>query len=317
MSRSSNTFYEAFSRDEWSQLAESTPYPLTREDVAALAALGDPISAGEADQIYRPLAALLQVHYEATIQLARARSQFVKRPPEHPITPFIIGVAGSVAVGKSTTSRLLRELLARWPSTPRVSLVTTDGFLYPTAELSRRGILHLKGFPESYDRRALLRFLAELKSGAKEVRAPVYSHLTYDRTDEEIVLRQPDIVIVEGLNVLQPARSQRGKEGSSALAVSDFFDFSIYVDAKASDIEQWYLDRFLKLKHTAFTQPDSYFHRYAGVEDDIALDMARSIWATVNLPNLHANIEPTRTRANLVIRKSSDHHIHRLLLRKI
>ena len=309
------TFYDVFSRDEWSRLAEVTPSLLSRADVAQLAALGDPISATEADEIYQPLAALLHVHFRHYDELARARSQFVHRPQDHPLTPFIIGVAGSVAVGKSTTSRLLKELLRRWPGSPRVELVTTDGFLYPNAELEHRGIAHRKGFPESYDRRGLLRFLSLLKSGHPEVEAPVYSHVTYDVTDEKLLLRHPDIVIVEGINVLQPAQPK--PDGSPSLAVSDFFDFSIYVDAAASDIEAWYVERFLKLKNTAFANPDSYFRRYAGIDDEIAIDIARNIWASINLPNLKENIEPTRGRANLLIRKSSDHHIHAIMLRKI
>lgn len=309
------SFYEDYSREEWSALADSTPYPLTEADIERLAALGDPIGEVEADQIYRPLTQLLQIHYTQNQQLARARSRFVGRPRPDSLTPFVIGVAGSVAVGKSTTSRLLQELLRRWPDTPKVDLVTTDGFLYPNAELARRGLVHRKGFPESYDRRALIRFLALLKSGAEEVSAPVYSHITYDITSERTLIRQPDIVIVEGLNVLQPARPRR--ESASALAVSDFFDFSIYVDAKASDIESWYIERFLRLKRTAFLEEGSYFRRYADISDDIARDLARNIWSSINLPNLIDNIAPTRSRANLILRKGADHHIHRIMLRKI
>lgn len=313
--KSGGSFYEEYSRDEWAALAESTPYPLTDADVTRLASLGDPIGPVEADQIYRPLAQLVQLHYTHTRRLACDRSQFVGRPRPGTLTPFVIGVAGSVAVGKSTTARLLQELLRRWPSTPRVDLITTDGFLYPNAELERRGISHRKGFPESYDRRALIRFLAAIKSGAPEVSAPVYSHVTYDVTNEVCVVTNPDIVIVEGLNVLQPARPS--KEAHSALAVSDFFDFSIYVDARPADIEAWYIDRFLRLKETAFLEDTSYFRRYADISDDIATDLAHNIWTSINLPNLIDNIAPTRSRANLILRKDADHHVHRIMVRKI
>ncbi|MBD3689960.1 type I pantothenate kinase [Nanchangia anserum] len=309
------SFWEKYSRAEWARLAQSTPYPLTQADVTKLAALGDPIGPVEADQIYRPLAQLLQIHYTQHHDLARSRSRFLGRPRADALTPFVIGVAGSVAVGKSTTARLLQELLRRWPSTPRVELVTTDGFLYPNAELARRGIAHRKGFPESYDRRTFLRFLANIKSGVEVTHAPVYSHVIYDITDEVTTVRRPDIVIIEGLNVLQPARPHR--EASSALAVSDFFDFSIYVDARPADIEQWYVERFLRLKQTAFLERDSYFRRYADISDDIARDIAHNIWASINLPNLVDNIAPTRSRANLILRKGPDHHVHRILLRKI
>ncbi|MDU0968799.1 MAG: type I pantothenate kinase [Actinomycetaceae bacterium] len=314
-SPSALSYYETYSREEWSALAQSTPYPLTPTDVTKLAALGDPIGPFEADQIYRPLAALLQVHYRQNQELARTRSQFLGHTDTHALTPFVIGVAGSVAVGKSTTSRLLQEMLRRWPSTPRVELITTDGFLYPNAELARRGISHRKGFPESYDRRGLINFLAAIKSGVKEVSAPIYSHTTYDITGDVQVVHSPDIVIVEGLNVLQPAKPK--KDDPSALAVSDFFDFSIYVDADEKDIRRWYVDRFLKLKHTAFLRPDSYFKRYADISDSVARDIAENIWVSINLPNLVDNIEPTRSRANLIIHKCGDHHVHRMLMRKI
>jgi type I pantothenate kinase len=223
--------------------------------------------------------------------------------------PFIIGIAGSVAVGKSTTARILRTLLARWPDHPKVDLVTTDGFLYPREELVRRGLMHRKGFPESYDRRALLRFVTEVKSGAEEVRAPVYSHLAYDiLPGEEQVVRRPDILILEGLNVLQPG---------PRLTVSDLFDFSIYVDAHTADIERWYIERFLKLRHTAFSDPASHFHHYANLPDDEARAEARHLWKTINEPNLVENIRPTRPRATLVLRKDSDHSINWVRLRKL
>ena len=223
-------------------------------------------------------------------------------------------MAGSVAVGKSTTARLLRELIARWPATPRVSLVTTDGFLLPNAELERRGLLGRKGFPESYDRRALLRFVASVKAGRAEVTAPVYDHIVYDIVPgEQITVRSPDVLIVEGLNVLQPARPT----GRSNLAVSDFFDFSIYVDARTDDVRQWYVDRFLSLRQTSFAQPGSYFRRYADLSDDEARAVGRQIWDDINAPNLEENIKPTRERATLVLRKGADHSIEHVRLRKL
>ncbi|MBC7289988.1 MAG: type I pantothenate kinase [Actinotalea sp.] len=305
--------YVDLDRATWSRLSAATPLPLTDDDVARLRGLGDPIDLAEVDAVYRPLSRLLALYVEATAGLHAASSTFLG---EHGArTPYVIGVAGSVAVGKSTTARLLRELLARWPATPRVELVTTDGFLLPNAELQRRGLMDRKGFPESYDRRALLRFLAAVKAGRAEVRAPVYSHLTYDIVrDREVVVRRPDVLIVEGLNVLQPARPAVGE---SNLAVSDFFDFSIYVDARTSDVRQWYVDRFLSLRRTAFADPASYFHRYASLSDDEAVDRAESIWDAINAPNLEQNILPTRGRATLVLRKGADHSVQRVRLRKL
>jgi len=231
-------------------------------------------------------------------------------------TPYVIGVAGSVAVGKSTVARLLRELLARWPETPRVELVTTDGFLYPNAELERRGLMDRKGFPESYDRRALLRFLAAVKAGRPEVRAPLYSHLIYDIVPgQHTVVQRPDVLIVEGLNVLQPARATHA--GETSLAVSDYFDFSIYVDAREQDVRRWYVDRFLSLRATAFAQEDSYFRRYASLSDDDAIARAEQIWDAINAPNLRENILPTRGRATLVLRKGPNHAVERMRLRKV
>ena len=305
--------YVDLDRATWSRLSAATPLPLTDDDVARLRGLGDPIDLAEVDAVYRPLSRLLALYVEATAGLHAASSTFLG---EHGArTPYVIGVAGSVAVGKSTTARLLRELMARWPATPRVELVTTDGFLLPNAELERRGLMDRKGFPESYDRRALLRFLAAVKAGQPEVRAPVYSHLTYDiLRDREVVVRRPDVLIVEGLNVLQPARPA---VGGSNLAVSDFFDFSIYVDARTSDVRQWYVDRFLSLRRTAFADPASYFHRYASLSDDDAVARARSIWDAINAPNLEENILPTRGRATLVLRKGADHSVERVRLRKL
>jgi type I pantothenate kinase len=230
-------------------------------------------------------------------------------------TPYVIGIAGSVAVGKSTVARLLVELMARWPETPKVQLLPTDGFLYPNAELERRGLLDRKGFPESYDRPALLRFLAKVKGGAPEVEAPSYSHLRYDiQPGRKTVVTQPDMLIVEGLNVLQAARTDR--RGATELVVSDFFDFSIYVHADEAHIRRWYLDRFLALRDTAFTSPESYFHRYASMSTSEAVAFAESVWDGVNLPNLERNILPTRSRASLVLHKGPDHLVERVYLRK-
>jgi len=282
--------------------------------VARLRGLGDRLDLHEVEQVYLPLSRLLNFYVGATAGLHRVTTDFLREQPER--TPFVIGVAGSVAVGKSTTSRILRELLARWPGTPRVELITTDGFLYPNAELERRGLLQRKGFPESYDRRALLRFVAEVKAGADEVSAPVYSHLTYDIVPgERALVRRPDVLIVEGLNVLQPPRIQ--PDGRTGLAVSDFFDFSVYVDARVEDIRRWYVDRFFRLRETAFTDPHSYFHRYAALSDDEARGTAERIWATINEPNLTENVRPTRGRASLVMSKGEDHSVRRVRLRKL
>lgn len=303
-----------FDRADWSRLAASTPLPLTEQDVENLAGLGDPIDLVEVDTIYRPLSRLLNLYVAASQELRRATSTFLGDWSRH--TPFVIGVAGSVAVGKSTVSRLLRELLRRWPETPQVELITTDGFLYPNAELERRGLMERKGFPESFDRRALISFLEEVKGGADEVRAPVYSHLAYDiLPGEHIEVRNPDVLIVEGLNVLAPARLH--VDGEPSLAVSDFFDFSIYVDAETAHVRQWYIDRFLKLRRTAFSDPASYFHRYASLDDAAAIRRAGQIWDDINEPNLLENVLPTRSRATLMLGKDADHRISRVRLRQI
>ena len=308
------TPYVDLDREAWSRLSKSTPLPLTAEDVRRLRGLGDPIDLAEVDAVYRPLSRLLALYIEATRGLHSASSRFLGEQTAR--TPYVIGIAGSVAVGKSTTARVLRELLARWPETPRVELITTDGFLLPNAELERRGLMERKGFPESYDRRGLLRFLAEVKAGQSEVRAPVYSHLTYDIVPgADVVIRRPDVLVVEGLNVLQPARITAA--GRSSLAVNDFFDFSIYVDARTRDARRWYVDRFLSLRATAFADPDSYFHRYAALDDEAAVRRAEGVWDAINEPNLVANILPTRGRATLVLRKGPDHAVERVRLRKL
>ncbi len=300
-------------RMAWARLSASTPLPLTAADVTRLRGLGDPIDLAEVDAVYRPLSRLLDLYVQATRGLHTATSTFLREDAGR--TPFVIGIAGSVAVGKSTTARILRELMVRWPATPHVELITTDGFLYPNAELARRGLMDRKGFPESYDRRRLVRFLATVKAGAAEVCAPVYDHLTYDIVpDAQVAVRRPDVLIVEGLNVLQPARPG---VGGSSLAVSDFFDLSIYVDARTPDVRQWYVDRFLSLRQTAFARPESYFHRYADLTDEEARARAGQIWDTINAPNLVENILPTRSRATLVLTKAADHTVRRVRMRKL
>ena len=282
---------------------------LTEDELAELVGLGEQIDLQEVADVYLPLSRLIHLQVAARQRLFAATSTFLGERQTSRQVPFIIGIAGSVAVGKSTTARVLAALLARWESHPKVDLVTTDGFLLPTAEMQRRGILHRKGFPESYDRRALLRFVTEVKSGAREVAAPVYSHLAYDIVPNVYhYVRQPDILILEGLNVLQTGPT---------LMVSDLFDFSIYVDAKIEDIEEWYISRFLQMRTTSFANPDSHFHAYASLTDEQATAAARDLWISINRPNLIENILPTRPRATLVLRKDHDHSINRVRLRKL
>jgi len=306
--------YLELDRAAWSRLRASTPLTLDTDDLEHLRGLGDVVDLEEVAEVYLPLSRLLNLYVKAVHGLHAALTTFLGEPPAR--TPFVIGIAGSVAVGKSTIARVLRELLARWPEHPRVELVTTDGFLLPNAELERRGLMKRKGFPESYDQRALLRFVAEVKAGRPEVAAPVYSHLVYDIVPGvHRTVRRPDILLVEGLNVLQPARPH--PDGRPRLAVNDFFDFSLYVDARAEDIERWYIDRFLELRQTAFKDPSSYFHRYAALTDAEAIETAQGIWREVNEPNLVNNVRPTRGRATLVLLKGSDHAVRRVRLRKL
>lgn len=308
--------YVDLSRAEWSALRERTPLPLTADEVESLRGLGDVIDLDEVRDVYLPLSRLLNLHVGAAHGLREALNSFLGAAGQNGGTPFVIGVAGSVAVGKSTVARLLQAMLARWPEHPRVELVTTDGFLLPKAELERRGLMSRKGFPESYDRRALTRFVADVKAGKPEVTGPVYSHLIYDIVPgETLTVHRPDILIVEGLNVLQPALP--GKDGRTRLAVADHFDFSLYVDARTADIERWYLNRFRKLRATAFQDPLSYFHKYTAVSEEEALDYARNTWRTINEPNLRQNIAPTRGRATLQLHKGPDHKVERLSLRKL
>jgi type I pantothenate kinase len=303
-----------FDREAWSALRSNTPLQLTDADLARIRGLGEYIDLDEVATIYLPLSRLLNLYVAASDQLRAATSTFLGA--ENGRVPYVIGIAGSVAVGKSTTARLLQELLSSWADHPRVALVTTDGFLLPNAELERRGLLQRKGFPESYDQRALLRFVASIKSGADVVRAPVYSHLIYDIVPgESVSVGRPDILILEGLNVLQPARVRA--DGRPGHAVSDFFDFGLYVDARPEDVKSWYVSRFLTLRRTAFADPASYFHRYAGLTDDEAVDRATELWETINEPNLRENIGPTRGRATLVLRKARDHSVQRVSLRKL
>ncbi len=306
--------YVDLARSDWARLRANQPLTLNQDDVARLRGVGDTLDLAEVEAIYLPLSRLLTFYVSAARRLHGVTSSFLGEAPAK--TPFVIGVAGSVAVGKSTTARILQEMLRRWPESPRVELLTTDGFLLPNAELEGRGLLQRKGFPESYDRAALLRFLTDVKSGRPEVAAPVYSHVSYDIVPgETTTVAHPDVLIVEGLNVLQaPPLDTLGRTG---LAVSDFFDFSVYVDAELQLIEEWYIQRFLRLRRTAFARPESYFRRYAALSDIEARATALHIWRTINEPNLVENVLPTRARAMLVLTKGADHKVSNIRLRKL
>ncbi len=303
--------YRHFTRSEWAALRADTPLTLTIEDLEKLQSINDPISVEEVIAIYLPLSRLLALYVAATQGLFKATQRFLGA--EDGKMPYIIGIAGSVAVGKSTTARVLKALLSRWPNTPKVELITTDGFLHPNAYLERERLMDKKGFPESYDGTSLLRFLSDIKAGKRNVPAPVYSHLVYDVVPgKSIVVDRPDILIVEGLNVLLPNRP-----GKDIPFVSDFFDFSVYLDADTQDLERWYVSRFMRLRGTAFRDPRSYFQKYATLDDAEAETVARDIWRRINLKNLDENILPTRARASLVLTKGDAHKIEQVALRKL
>jgi type I pantothenate kinase len=305
--------YLRFGREEWAALRADTPLPLTENDVERIRGITERLSLREVEEAYLPLSRLLSLYVEGVQGLYRATATFLGHRAAK--VPFLVGLGGSVAVGKSTTARVLRELLARWPRHPRVDIVTTDGFLLPTLILEERSLLQRKGFPESYDVRALVSFVRDLKAGKPRVTCPVYSHLLYDVVPgEATVLERPDVVIVEGLNVLQTGPALPGR---TRVFVSDFFDFTLYVDADADDIRSWYIERFLALRDTAFQDPSSYFHRYASLTDDEARETASRIWGAINEPNLLQNILPTRERAHLILRKGPDHAVEEVRLRKL
>ncbi|MGC4376044.1 type I pantothenate kinase [Fictibacillus sp. Mic-4] len=307
--------YLSFSREEWASLRDVTPMPLTEEEIKKLQGLNEQVSVEEVKNIYLPLSRLLNLYTTASQRLHQVSNTFLSRKTEK--VPYIIGIAGSVAAGKSTTSRIIQALLSRWPDHPKVELVTTDGFLYPNRILEERGILNRKGFPESYDIRRLVKFLSDVKSGCSHLEVPIYSHLAYDILQDEMqVINQPDILIVEGINVLQVSK---GGESASIpqVFVSDFFDFSIYVDAKEEDLEHWYTERFKLLRETAFQNPASYFHRYAQLSNEEALKVARQIWKDINEVNLQKNILPTKFRAQLILEKGFDHSVTGVKLRKM
>ncbi len=306
--------YRHFTREEWAQLRADTPLTLTISDLKRLQSINDPISLEEVIAIYLPLSRLLALYVAATQGLFKATQRFLGADDGK--VPYIIGVAGSVAVGKSTTARVLQALLSRWANTPKVDLITTDGFLLPNAQLEREDLMERKGFPESYDSAKLLRFLSDVKAGRSHVEAPVYSHLTYDVVpDESVSVDRPDILIVEGVNVLLPSRLPR--DGKETPFVSDFFDFSVYLDADEDQLEKWYVSRFMRLRSTAFRDPRSYFKKFSEVSDAEAEEVARSIWKRTNLRNLHENILPTRARASLILTKGSSHRIEEVALRKL
>lgn len=307
--------YRLFTAAQWAGFRADTPMTLTADEVQRLRSMNDPIDLEEVRRIYLSLSRLLSAHVEASQLLFRQRQAFFNAG-DAVKTPFIIGIAGSVAVGKSTTARVLKELLQRWPSSPKVDLVTTDGFLWSNEVLRRENLMDRKGFPESYDVGALLRFLSAIKSGQRNVHAPLYSHLTYDvLAGQFVTIDRPDILIFEGINVLQTR--DLPKDGNAVPFVSDFFDFSIYIDADEHLIHKWYIDRFMRLRETAFRDPNSFFHRYASLSTDAALAIAEGLWANINLKNLHENILPTRPRADLILKKGADHLIEEVALRKL
>lgn len=307
--------YRVFPAENWAKFRADTPLTLSEGEVQRLRSLGDPVDLGEVRRIYLSLSRLLSAHVEASQLLFRQRKVFFSAG-DAVKTPFIIGIAGPVAVGKSTTARVLKELLARWPSSPKVDLVTTDGFLHPNAVLRRENLMERKGFPESYDVGAILRFLSAIKSGMRNVRAPLYSHLAYDVLPGEFAtIDRPDILIFEGINVLQSR--DLPQDGKAVPFVSDFFDFSIYVDADEALIRRWYVERFMRLRETAFKDPQSFFHRYSQLSTEAAKAVAEGLWENINLKNLRANVLPTRPRADLILRKGANHLVEEVALRKL
>jgi type I pantothenate kinase len=306
--------YHRFSKAEWASYRDGEPMTLTEADIRRLRALTDPISLGEAEEIYLPLSRLISFYVEASQAVHRVSTRFLNT--EDRKVPFIIGVAGSVAVGKSTTSRILRALLQRWRTSPKVELITTDAFLLPNAELEKRGLMERKGFPESYDRAALIAFLTDMKSGKPSATVPVYSHLVYDVVPGEYVkIERPDILIVEGLNILQPG--ELPKSGKPILFASDFLDFSVFIDADEEDLRAWFMERFRKLRETAFTDPRSFFHRFAEMSTEEAEKFGLWAWESINLPNLRDNILPTRSRAQLILKKGPNHAVEEVALRRV
>ncbi|MEK9719753.1 MAG: type I pantothenate kinase [Quisquiliibacterium sp.] len=308
--------YQRFSREQWAKLRSNTPMTLSEADLTALQGLHEQVSLEDVAQIYLPLSRLLNLHFRSARSLDGVRDEFLGRLVGQ--RPYVIAIAGSVAVGKSTFARTLQALLSRWPDHPSVALVTTDGFLYPNAELETRGLMQRKGFPESYDRRRMVQFLAAIKAGERRVDAPVYAHEAYDIVPNKVqTVSQPDILIFEGLNVLQTGAVDAARAHPPSVIVSDFFDFSLYVDADQEDIRQWYVKRFLTLQRTVFQSPASYFHHYRDLSQERAIEVADDIWQRINLANLIENIEPTRERAHLVLRKRTDHSIGEIWLRQI
>ncbi|AXS38949.1 type I pantothenate kinase [Breoghania sp. L-A4] len=306
--------YRVFTESEWARLRADTPMTLSGEEVTRLQSLNDPVSFAQVESIYLPLSRLLSFYVEATLNVHLATRRFLGTNDTK--TPFIIGIAGSVAVGKSTTARLLQALLARWPASPKVDLVPTDGFLFPNAVLQEQGLMRRKGFPESYDLPELLRFLSEIKAGRRNVSAPVYSHFYYDvMAGQQQIVDRPDILIVEGLNVLQTSKLPR--DGKAIPYVSDFFDFSVYIDADEEVLREWYVERFMRLRETAFRDPSSFFHTYSKLGDNTAVEIANDLWDNINLVNLRENVVPTRPRADLILTKGESHAIERVDLRRI
>ncbi|AQS35561.1 pantothenate kinase [Shewanella psychrophila] len=308
-----NALYLAFQRSQWAELRESVPLTLVESELKKLRGINEKLSLTEVTDIYLPLSRLLNLIVGAKQKRGLVLNEFLGRKP--PKRPYIISIAGSVAVGKSTTARILQALLSQWPEHPKVDLVTTDGFLYPLAELKRRGLMQRKGFPESYDMKMLVKFISQIKAGEHQVQAPLYSHISYDRImDRHQIIKQPDILIIEGLNVLQTG--QDAAVGIQQPFVSDFVDFSVYVDAEEALLKKWYVDRFLQFRGGAFSDENSYFHHYSKLDDKEAITIASNIWDSINGPNLKLNIEPTRDRAHLILQKGDDHLMSQVLLRK-